>query len=105
MRITLAQVDVHLGDIDANVELAAEVIEEATKASSELIVFPELHLSGYSIGAVDADLSMRPDDPRIVKLARHAGPAGLLVGFVTLPLHRASSRGAATSRLLPPAAG
>ena len=82
MRITLAQVDAHLGDIDANVELAAEVLGEATKASSDLIVFPELHLSGYSIGEVDADLSMRPDDPRIEKLARHAGSAGLLVGFV-----------------------
>ena len=82
MRITLAQVDAQLGDIDANVELAAEVIAEATDASSEFIAFPELHLSGYSIGAVDADLSMRPDDPRIVKLARHAGSAGLLVGFV-----------------------
>jgi len=82
MRITLAQVDAHLGDIDANVELAAEVIGEATKASSDLVVFPELHLSGYSIGAVDADLSMRPDDPRIEKLARLAGSAGLLVGFV-----------------------
>jgi predicted amidohydrolase len=82
MRITLAQVDAHLGDIDANVELAAEVIGEATKASSDLVVFPELHLSGYSIGAVDADLSMRSDDPRIEKLARLAGSAGLLVGFV-----------------------
>src|SRR3954447_23494816 len=82
MRITLAQVDAHLGDIDANVDLAASVIAEAAKDSSDLIVFPELHLSGYSIGTVDADLAMRPDDPRIEKLARQAGPAGLLVGFV-----------------------
>jgi predicted amidohydrolase len=82
MRITLAQVDARLGDVDANVEHAAEVISEATKDSSDFIAFPELHLTGYSIGTVDADLSMRPDDPRIEKLARHAGAAGLLVGFV-----------------------
>src|SRR4051794_27698169 len=82
MRITLAQVDAHLGDIDANVDLAASVIAEAAKDSPELIVFPELHLSGYSIGAVDGDLAMRPDDPRIEKRARQPGPAGLLVGFV-----------------------
>jgi predicted amidohydrolase len=82
MRITLAQVDADLGDIDANVERAARVIGEAVEQSSDLIVFPELHLTGYSIGEVDADLSLRPDDPRIEKLARAAAPAGLLIGFV-----------------------
>jgi N-carbamoylputrescine amidase len=82
MRITLAQVDAQLGDIDANLELAADVIAEAGKASPDLVVFPELHLSGYSIGEVDADLSMRPDDPRIEKLSRQVGSSGLLVGFV-----------------------
>jgi len=82
MRITLAQVDSRLGDIDANLERAHEVVAAAVEESTDLVVFPELHLSGYSIGNVDADLSMRPDDPRIEKLARHAGPAGLLLGFV-----------------------
>lgn len=82
MRITLAQVDAQLGDIEANLELAADVIADGEKASPDLVVFPELHLSGYSIGEVDADLSMRPDDPRIEKLSRRAGSSGLLVGFV-----------------------
>ena len=82
MRITLAQVDAELGDIDANVERAAGAIGQAVEQSSDLIVFPELHLTGYSIGGVDADLALRPDDPRIEKLARDAAPAGLLVGFV-----------------------
>jgi len=82
MRIALAQVDADLGDIDANVERASLVIAGAVEQASDLIVFPELHLTGYSIGQVDADLSLRPDDPRIEKLARDAGPAALLVGFV-----------------------
>ncbi len=82
MRISLAQVDSSLGDIDANLEQAAQAVADAAEARSDLVVFPELHLSGYSIGEVDADLSMRPDDPRIEKLARQAGAAGLLVGFV-----------------------
>jgi len=82
MRITLAQVDSRLGDIDANLERAHEAVAAAVEESTDLVVFPELHLSGYSIGDVDADLSMRPDDPRIEKLARHVGSAGVLVGFV-----------------------
>jgi predicted amidohydrolase len=59
------------------------VVAKAVEGASDLIVFPELHLSGYSIGSVDGDLSLRPDDPRIEKLARRAGPAGLLLGFVS----------------------
>lgn len=88
MKVSLAQVDASLGDIDANVAKAHQVIATAVQHSSDLIVFPELHLSGYSIGDVDADLSLRPDDDRIEKLARQAGSAGVLVGFV-----EAGSRG------------
>ncbi len=82
MRVSLAQVDATLGDLDANVERAHGALAVAAQRSSDLIVFPELHLSGYSIGEVDADLSVRPDDPRIEKLARQAGSAGVLFGFV-----------------------
>ncbi|MBA3620013.1 MAG: amidohydrolase [Acidothermales bacterium] len=82
MRITLAQVDSRLGDIDANFELAHDTVASAVEESADLVVFPELFLSGYSVGEVDADLSIRPDDPRIEKLARRAGGTGLLVGFM-----------------------
>ncbi len=82
MRIALAQLDSHLGDIDANIESAHEAVAGAVAGSSDVIVFPELFLSGYSVGEVDADLSMRPDDPRIEKLARAAGPSGVSIGFV-----------------------
>lgn len=81
MRITLAQVDSTLGDVDANVQQASEVIARAKADTSDLIVFPELALSGYSIGAVDDDVAIRVDDPRIVELARQAAPAGLHIGF------------------------
>jgi predicted amidohydrolase len=82
MRISLAQLDSRLGDIDANCESALSAVEKAVSASADLIVFPELFLSGYSLGEVDADLSMRPDDSRIQKLAHAAGQAGLAIGFV-----------------------
>jgi predicted amidohydrolase len=82
MRISLAQLDPRLGDIDANIELAHAAVATAVGDSTDLIVFPELFLSGYSVGDVDADLSMRPNDPRIEKLARSVGAAGLTVGFV-----------------------
>ncbi|MDQ3484864.1 MAG: amidohydrolase, partial [Actinomycetota bacterium] len=64
MRISLAQLGSRLGDIDANIELAHGAVARAAAESSDVVVFPELFLSGYSVGEVDADLSMRPDDPR-----------------------------------------
>lgn len=81
MRVSLAQVDSTLGDIDANVERAAEAILAARTEGADLIVFPELQLSGYSIGDVDTDLALRPDDERLERLAKHAGSAGVVLTF------------------------
>lgn len=78
----MAQVDVALGDIDANVERAERVITEAVAQGTDLIVFPELHITGYDIGAVDTDLSIAPDDDRLVRLSKAAGRAAVLLGFV-----------------------
>ena len=82
MRISLAQLDSRLGDIDANLDSARRAVETAVGESADLVVFPELFLSGYSVGEVDTDLSMPADDPRIEKLARSAGSAGIAIGFV-----------------------
>lgn len=78
----MAQVDVVLGDIEANVERAERVIVEAVAQGTDLIVFPELHITGYNIGVVDTDLSIAPDDDRLVRLSKAAGRAAVLLGFV-----------------------
>lgn len=85
MRITLAQVAPRLGDIDANIATASTVIAKAKEARSDLVVFPELYLSGYSLGVIDEDVSIPVDDPRIVDLARQAGDTGLHISFAESP--------------------
>ena len=83
MRITLAQVDSVLGDVEANLARAGEVLTAAAGGEgSDLVVFPELHLTGYAIGRVDEDLSMRADDQRLARLAGRAPATGMLTGFV-----------------------
>jgi predicted amidohydrolase len=81
MRISLAQVDSTLGDIDANVELAARTIAAARSDNADVVVFPELNLCGYSVGEVADDLAMASDDPRIARLGHEAGPLGVVLGF------------------------
>jgi predicted amidohydrolase len=78
----MAQLEPTLGDVDANLDRVAQVVTAAADESVDLVVFPELFLSGYSIGDVDADLSMRPDDPRILKAVAAAQGAGVSLGFV-----------------------
>lgn len=81
MRIALGQVDCALGDIAANVERAASAISEARAVDADVVVFPELSLSGYSVGSVEDDLAMELDDPRICRLSTGAGRMGVLVGL------------------------
>lgn len=81
MRITLAQVDARLGDVDANVERAARAITSATQKGADLIVFPELQLSGYSIGEVETDPALRLDDERLDWLAKQTGDSGVVLTF------------------------
>jgi predicted amidohydrolase len=86
MRIAIAQVDAVLGDVDANVARAERAIAEATAEGADLVVFPELSLSGFSVGDVDEDVSMPLDDERLVHLAQQTR-GGLLLGFPEAQAH------------------
>ena len=88
MRMTLAQVDSRPGELEANVARAEQVIAEAVSTGTDLVVFPELSLSGYTIGDLKEDISIPPDDERMVKLARAATKgAGVLLGFPEAQAH------------------
>ena len=47
IRIAIAQINPKLGDLDANMELYEENIRQAVKDSADLLLFPELSLTGY----------------------------------------------------------
>lgn len=82
MRIVLAQVDSVLGDVDENVRRAREILLEQTAGGADLVVFPELFLTGYSIGAATQDVDIEITDDRIASLADAAGETtAALVGF------------------------
>lgn len=56
MRIALAQLNAGVGDIDGNVARAAQVWAEAKAAGADLVVFPELYVTGYP----PEDLVLKP---------------------------------------------
>ena len=47
IRIAIAQINPKLGDLDANMTLYEENIRQAVKDSADLLLFPELSLTGY----------------------------------------------------------
>ena len=87
MRITLAQIDSRPGELETNIARAEQVIAHAVTEGTDLVVFPELSLSGYSIGDLKEDISISPDDERMTKLAKEAKGAGVLLGFPEAQAH------------------
>ena len=47
LKIALAQINTRLGDVQANLEKHLALADQARKAGADLLVFPELSLTGY----------------------------------------------------------
>jgi NAD+ synthase (glutamine-hydrolysing) len=56
MRLALAQINTTVGDLDGNRDLILDRLEEAKAASADLVLFPELAVTGYP----PEDLLLRP---------------------------------------------
>lgn len=82
MRIGLAQIAPELGQPEANLVRHAELIGRARDEGVDLLVFPELGLTGYLLQELNAEVAMRADDPRLTGLAAAAGAMSVVVGFV-----------------------
>ncbi|MEA2825752.1 MAG: hypothetical protein QOG43_191 [Actinomycetota bacterium] len=88
MRVALAQMDCRLGGMAANVGRAAELRLEAGGAGADLVVFPELTVTGYCKERRESELAMAADDER---LGRVAGDASVVVGFAERPWSNAAA--------------
>lgn len=82
IRVALAQVAPRLGDLRANLERHTQLLEEARAGGSDLVVFPELGLTGYLLQDLNAEVAMRLDDPRLARLAETARGVSAVVSFV-----------------------
>jgi predicted amidohydrolase len=81
-RIALAQVAPRLGEVDANVELAADRLRAAAAEGAQLTVFPELALTGYLLQDLVPEVAIRADDRRLAELSRTSPGMLVVIGFV-----------------------
>jgi predicted amidohydrolase len=79
--IAAAQTVPMRGDVDANVDQHVRLVRVAVEEQAQVIVFPELSLTGYELDLV-RDLAFSPSDPRLTPLVEAASSccATLVVG-------------------------
>ena len=81
-RIAIAQIAPRLGGLAENLVRHRELIAEGRAKGAQLVVFPELGLTGYQLQDLAAEVAMRLDDPRLAELASTTHGLTAVVSFV-----------------------
>ena len=65
LNLALAQINTKLGDVESNLAKHMDYIEQAKSEKTDLLVFPELSLTGYVLQDLVASVARKPteDDP------------------------------------------
>jgi predicted amidohydrolase len=84
LTLSLAQINTRLGDVPANLEKHLALVKEARTSGADLLIFPELSLTGYVLQDLASTVAHRPapDDPIFRPLLEASRHLDLVVGFV-----------------------
>jgi NAD+ synthase (glutamine-hydrolysing) len=82
VRVALAQIAPALGQLDANLARHHELLTDARAKGADLVIFPELGLTGYQLQDLASEVAMRLDDPRLADLAAATRDLSAVVSFV-----------------------
>jgi predicted amidohydrolase len=89
LRVAMAQIAPALADRKRNFALHLDRIEAARRQQSDLVIFPELSLTGYFVRDMVPDLALSRTGPEIRELVHAAGAMSLVAGMVEeSPRHR-----------------
>lgn len=82
MKVRIYQTDPILLDVKTNLENVIQKIETARTQGVELVVFPELSLTGYFVRERYHEAALRLDTPEIQKLVKATKGTAAVVGFI-----------------------
>ena len=82
LRVALAQIAPALGDRQRNLAKHLEQIAAAKRENADLIIFPELSLTGYFLRDMVPEVALSRGSLEIAQLVEAAGPLSLVAGFV-----------------------
>jgi len=83
-KLALAQFSPRLGDVDANLKIIDDYIARARAARADLVIFPELALTGYYLKDLVPSVAARPspDDPRLAPIFAASRDLDIVISFV-----------------------
>jgi len=84
LNLALAQINSTLGDVQANLDKHLRLLADAKKGAADLVIFPELSLTGYALQDLASAVALHPteDDPVFKHLLKASRDLDLVVGFV-----------------------
>ena len=83
MRIGIAQINTTVGDIPGNTDRIIEAYQQLCQDGAELVVFPELIITGYPPRDLLFKRRFVPDnEAALLEIARHTENIPILLGFV-----------------------
>ncbi|MGH7858402.1 MAG: nitrilase-related carbon-nitrogen hydrolase [Candidatus Binatia bacterium] len=77
-----AQIAPRLGDVEANLDLYEKMASEAAGAGADLLVFPELSVTGYTLRDMVSTVALGLDSPEMKRLRELSRKVALVAGFV-----------------------
>jgi len=82
MKVHLAQIKPILGNLEKNAENHFKIIEQAVEEGCDLVVFPELSLTGYYLLDLVYDVAMDETHPVYQKFLKYSNDIAIVFGFV-----------------------
>lgn len=84
IRISLVQTDAIMADLDKNMTVHLEEVEKAISNKSDIVMFPELSLTGYSLKDAFYDVALTDDDPKLDPIKKLSEKISIIVGMAEL---------------------
>ncbi len=82
MKVVIYQTYPKLLDLNKNLRDTIKKIQSAKEADADLVVFPELALTGYFVGSRYHEVALRMDSPEIKALTLASKGTAAIVGFI-----------------------
>ena len=81
-RVALAQINPRLGDLGANLALYEEKIRLGKREGADLVLFPELSLTGYFLRDMVPNVALKLSAPEIERLKKLSRDVSFVAGLV-----------------------